>query len=88
MSEASLRRGRITRQNIASSYPPYPSDWYIEDKEQVPDSRSSEEQEREAKLQERAAKEAALKQVEDERMLKEQALARIAQLEALLAGRA
>lgn len=39
MSEASLRRGRITRAEGASSYPPYPADWYIEDEEQVPESR-------------------------------------------------
>ncbi|HRI66440.1 MAG TPA: Uma2 family endonuclease [Polyangium sp.] len=39
MSEASLRRGRITRAEGASSYPPYPADWYIQDEEQVPESR-------------------------------------------------
>lgn len=39
MSELSLRRGRITAAESASSYPPYPADWYIEDEEQVPESR-------------------------------------------------
>ncbi len=37
MSEA-LRRGKITREDLAA-YPPYPADWYIEDEEQVPESR-------------------------------------------------
>jgi Uma2 family endonuclease len=39
MSELSLRRGRITAAESASSYPPYPADWYIEDEEYVPESR-------------------------------------------------
>jgi Uma2 family endonuclease len=42
MSEAALRAlrlGRITQEDRAASYPPYPADWYIEDEEQVPESR-------------------------------------------------
>lgn len=38
MSEAALRRVKITREDLAA-YPPYPADWYIEDEEQVPESR-------------------------------------------------
>jgi hypothetical protein len=41
MSEASLRealrRGKITREDLAA-YPPYPADWYIGE-DQVPESR-------------------------------------------------
>lgn len=39
MSEAALRRGKITQEDRAASFPPYPADWYIEDEEQVPESR-------------------------------------------------
>ncbi len=38
MSEAALRRPKITREDL-TAYPPYPADWYIEDEEQVPESR-------------------------------------------------
>ncbi len=38
MSEAALRRGKITPEDRAA-YPPYPSNWYIQDEEQVPESR-------------------------------------------------
>lgn len=30
MSEAALRRGRITREDRAAAFPPYPADWYID----------------------------------------------------------
>jgi Uma2 family endonuclease len=39
MSEAALRRGKITQEDRAASFPPYPDDWYIEDEEQVSESR-------------------------------------------------
>ncbi len=38
MSEAALRRGKITPEDRAA-YPPYPPNWYIQDEEQVPESR-------------------------------------------------
>ena len=38
-AEEALRRGIITREDLAASFPPYPADWYIEDGEQVPESR-------------------------------------------------